>query len=93
MSTALQVVTGADNDPSDATVTIDATTESVSGSPIEAVRFPDIAPYEDSYTVLLQSGANPLLPTSEIRVQMHHIGYILPTTVVRTHLAVRWWKN
>ena len=44
--------------------TIDAAAESVSGSPIEAVRFPDIAPYEDNYTVLRQSGANPLLLSS-----------------------------
>eukprot|EP01043_Picozoa_sp_COSAG02_P073242 COSAG02_NODE_14155_length_1303_cov_569.820598_1_plen_405_part_10 len=64
----VEVVTGADNDPSDATVTIDAAADSQSGSPIEAVRFPNIAPYEASYTVLLQSGANPLLPTSEITV-------------------------
>ena len=54
----VEVVTGADNDPSDATVTIDAAADSQSGSPIEAVRFPDIAPYEDNYTVLLQSGAS-----------------------------------
>ena len=64
----VEAVTGTDNDISDATVTIDAAADSQSGSPIEAVRFPGIAPYEDSYTVLLQSGANPLLPTSEITV-------------------------
>eukprot|EP01043_Picozoa_sp_COSAG02_P029065 COSAG02_NODE_1793_length_10918_cov_41.286533_5_plen_85_part_00 len=36
----VEAVTGTDNDPSDATVTIDAAATSQSGSPIEAVRFP-----------------------------------------------------
>ena len=62
------VATGADNDPSDATVTVDAAAEVSSGNAIEAIRFADTAPYENSAPVYLQMGANPLLPTSEITI-------------------------
>ena len=45
-----------------------AIAEVSSGNPIEAIRFPDIAPYENSAPVYLQMGANPLLPTGEITI-------------------------
>ena len=63
----VEVATGADNDPSDATVTVDAAAEVSSGNAIEAIRFADTAPYENSAPVYmyLQMGANPLLPSDD----------------------------
>ena len=80
----VEVITGADNDPSDATVTIDAAAVVSSGNAIEAIRFPNAAVYENSAPVYLQMGANPLLPTTEITVgtplSVETTKWMFPTT-------------
>ena len=80
----VEVVTGTDNDITDATVTIDATGEVSAGNAIEAIRFPNAAVYENSAPVYLQMGANPLLPTTEITVgtplSVETTKWMFPTT-------------
>ena len=66
--TQLTATIGTDNDASDATVTVSAEGIVSSGNPIVKVRFPDVAPYENNVGIALQTGANPVLPNTEITV-------------------------
>jgi hypothetical protein len=66
--TQLTATIGTDNDASDATVTASVEGIVSSGNPIVKVRFPDVAPYENNVGIALQTGANPVLPNTEITV-------------------------
>ena len=85
---ALTVETGADNDLSDATVTVTVSGVVSSGNPIAKIRFPNIAYYESSAGISLQNDPNPVLPNTEITVgvplSIETTKWYFPATPIKT---------